>query len=87
MAWGSNEFSPTGTSRDYDVISLLPTISVPALILNGEHDMCTRRVAETMAKGIPGATWKILPGCRHMSFLEDHKAYCAALTSWLRNLP
>ena len=86
VAWGTNEFNPCGTLRDYDVTSLLSTLTVPALVLSGELDMCTPRIAGTMADRIPHARWEMFPGCRHMSFLEDHDRYCAVLLDWLHGL-
>lgn len=40
-AWGPNEFTPTGTLKDFDVTTQLADIKQPTLIINGGNDLCT----------------------------------------------
>ena len=39
--WGSNEFTVTGTLKEWDVIDRLGELDVPTLVTSGRHDECT----------------------------------------------
>lgn len=86
-AWGPNEFTPTGTLKDYDVTDLLPSLRLPTLIFSGGDDLCTPFVAKTMADAIPGARWELFRTCRHMCFAEEPERYMRLLRDWLDRLP
>lgn len=62
----------------------LPKITCPALVLVGEGDVLTppERAAE-IAGAIPGARLQVLPGCAHLSALEQPAAVASALQEWL----
>ncbi len=83
VAWGPDEFTPVGTLKDYDVTELLPTITLPALVISGERDLCTPVIARTMAEGIPNARWELFAGCRHGVFTEEPEKYMALISSWM----
>ena len=85
VGWGPNEFTPTGTLKDYDVTDLLLAIEVPALIISGENDLCTPNLAKYMYDRIPKARWELFPGCRHSCFVEDTARYAALLKQWLND--
>lgn len=81
---GDNELKATGVFQTWDYSSRLEEIHTPALIISGTEDLCTPRVAKQMADGIPGSRWELMPGCRHMCFLDDHDRYVALVSAWLR---
>ncbi len=81
--WGPNEFTPTGTLKDYDVTAKLPDIEEPALIISGGNDLCTPYVAKYMYDRIPNAEWELFRTCRHMCFVEDTDRYVELLKEWL----
>ncbi len=85
-AWGPNEFTPTGTLRDFDYTNRLQEITVPTLIVNGTDDLCTPLIAKTMFDRIPNAKWHLFPHTRHMAFVENTEAYIAMLEDWVLNL-
>ncbi len=85
-AWGPNEFTPTGTLKDFDVTELLHTIDVPTLIVSGGNDLCTPYIAKTMFDRIPKARWELFRDCRHMCFVEQTDHYIALLKDWMREL-
>ena len=82
-AWGPNEYTPSGTLRDYEVTDRLGEINVPALVISGTEDMCTPLIAQTLRGGIPGARWELFEGCRHMVFVEATDRYCTLLEEWM----
>ena len=83
VAWGPNEYTPQGNLKDFDYTARLGEIHCPCLITSGTNDMCTPFVAKTMYDRIPNATWHLFDGTRHMSFVEQHDAYCEVLSQWL----
>lgn len=85
-AWGPNEFTPTGTLKDFDVTGRLQDIDVPALIISGGNDLCTPCIAKLMYDRIPHARWELFRTCRHMCFAEDTPRYMALLKEWMAEL-
>lgn len=62
----------------------LARITQPTLIIAGTEDGLTpKALSEEMAQMIPGATLTVLPGCGHVSPLEQPAAVTAALRAWL----
>ncbi len=82
-AWGPNEYTPTGTLRDFDYTSRLHEISQPTLIVSGTNDECTPLIAKTMYDRIPNARWELLDGARHMTFIDCTDKYKKLLADWL----
>jgi class 3 adenylate cyclase len=60
---------------DIDVRAILPTVSVPTLVMHREGDRAVnRRAGEWMAGQIPGAKYVQLPGIDHAMFVGDTDA-------------
>jgi pimeloyl-ACP methyl ester carboxylesterase len=58
---------------------------MPALVVAGEQDMpCFLEMAETLARGIPGAEHTLIPGAGHMVNLERPAEANALLTRFLK---
>ena len=71
-----------------DQTDLLPSISVPTLVVVGEHDgLAPVDVAEAMAKSIPGARLEIVPEAGHVSNLENPEVFNRVLSEFLTTLP
>ena len=85
-AWGPNEFTPTGTLKDFDVTEELGRIDVPVLITSGGNDLCTPYIAKVMHDAIPSSRWELFRDCRHMCFVEANEEYCALLREWMNAL-
>lgn len=81
--WGPNEYTPTGTLRDFDYTDRLGEIKVPCLVVSGTNDLCTPLVAKTLYDGIPNSKWELFAGARHMPFAEQTDKYCKMLEKWL----
>ena len=59
-------------------------IGCPTLVLVGEGDELTPpELAKEIAGGISGAKLVVVPGCGHLSTLEQPEAVNAALVGWL----
>ncbi len=65
----------------------LATITVPTLVVVGQHDAITPPAdAQALAAGIPGARLVTIPGAGHLSPMENPRAVNAALRSLLRSV-
>ncbi|MDQ4490032.1 alpha/beta hydrolase [Sinomonas sp. ASV486] len=68
-----------------DYRPVLPTISVPTLLLYGSEDARSPvSVGEALRAQIPGAALEVLPGVGHLSFIEDPHAFDGAVRRWVR---
>jgi pimeloyl-ACP methyl ester carboxylesterase len=69
---------------DEQVLQRMQSIQIPVLILFGEHDrVVPPGNAELMAKMLPDAKVKILPGCGHMFPIEAPGATEEAVLQFL----
>lgn len=67
-----------------DLRALLPGIAVPTHVLVGEHDHATPpAMARQIADAIPGASFRLLPGARHITPVECPAPIAAAIESLL----
>lgn len=82
-AWGPNEYTPTGSLKDFDYTAKLNTIVTPTLVISGTNDECTPLIAKTMHDGIAGSEWELLDGARHMTFIDQTDNYKDVLSGWL----
>ncbi len=82
-AWGPNEYTPTGTLKDFDYTARLCEIHTPTLVISGTNDECTPLIAKTMHDGIAGSEWALLDGARHMTFIDQTDNYKRLLAGWL----
>ena len=81
--WGPNEFTVTGTLRDWDVIDRLGEIRVPTLVTSGRHDECTPALVEPLHAGIAGSDWVLFEESAHMAYLEEPERYLEVVGGFL----
>lgn len=86
IGWGPNEFTPSGTLKDYEYTDRLKQIHVPTLIVSGTYDLCTPLVAKTMHDQIDGSRWELFDGARHMCFAEQNERYISMLADFLKSI-
>ena len=68
-----------------DLRALLPTITVPTLLLYGAADVrAPRPVAEALHAAIPNSELVLLPEVGHMGNLEAPEAFNAEMRRFLR---
>jgi proline iminopeptidase len=80
---GPNEFTITGTIKDWDRTAQLGKIDCPTLITTGEFDEVTLDCAQTLNQGIKGSRLEVLKGASHLYMLEQPDAYNALIRSFL----
>lgn len=82
-AWGQNEFSPSGTLKNFEFTEEIGDIQEPCLIVSGLLDLCSPLVAKTMYDRIPNSEWELFEFSRHMPFVEENEKYLSMLNKWL----
>lgn len=75
------------TQRDASVISSLPDIKVPSLVLVGANDTPFLKAADYMAAKIPGAEKVVVPGAGHAANIDQPAAFNAAVLNFIDKLP
>ena len=84
--WGPNEFTVTGTLKDWDVIDRLGEIRVPALITSGRYDECTPALLEPLHQALAGSEWVLLENSAHMPYLEETELYLELVGAFLERV-
>ena len=82
-AWGENEFTPSGTLKNFDFLDEIKNIKEPCLIISGLLDLCSPLIAKTMYDRIPNSKWELFEFSRHMAFVEENDKYIRVLNKWL----
>lgn len=83
LAWGENEFSPTGNLKDFEVKDRLKEIDKNTLVISGEYDLSSPYIAKTMFDRIPNAKWELFRNSRHMPFVDERDKYMAVVKEFL----
>ena len=63
-------YDETCRTDGFDLLPGLRGLTVPTLVLTGEHDFIPVEAAARIAGAVPGARLAVLPGCGHFTFLE-----------------
>jgi proline iminopeptidase len=68
----------------FDLRPLLPSLTMPTLVLAGEQDFITGPVcAAELTEGIPASETVVMPGVGHMIFVEGPEQFREAVLSFL----
>jgi proline iminopeptidase len=54
----------------YDLVPKLRTLSIPTLVITGDHDFIPPEIAAHIARAIPGGRLVALQNCGHFAYLE-----------------
>ncbi|HWM74045.1 MAG TPA: alpha/beta hydrolase [Nocardioides sp.] len=88
------EFRPAGfrtmakASAEADLRHVLPEVTVPTLLLYGDHDVrAPLQVAEGLRAGIPSSRLVVLPNVGHVCSVEAPDEVNRALGDFLRSVP
>jgi proline iminopeptidase len=83
---GPNEFTITGTIKDWDITDKIKTIRIPTLITAGQYDEVTPNVAEVIHKEIEDSRLEIFEGCSHLTMWEDRGKYNRILLGFINEI-
>ncbi|MCZ6722067.1 MAG: proline iminopeptidase-family hydrolase [Proteobacteria bacterium] len=81
--WGPNEFCCTGNLKDWSRLDRLGEITVPVLVLTGQHDELTPEGARLMHERFPDSTLVAFPNSSHTPFFEEPEEYFRVLLGFL----
>lgn len=68
---GPSEFTITGTFKDYNVRSFLPTIKVPVLFTVGEYDEVGPTLIKEFADSVRGSQYAVIRGSAHITAWDN----------------
>jgi pimeloyl-ACP methyl ester carboxylesterase len=72
--------------REFDVREVLGDITVPALVIGGDHDRLTvSDASEHLAENLPKAELVMLDDCGHMTMLERHEEFNGLVERFLND--
>ena len=81
---GPSEFTITGTLADWSVIDRLPEVSVPALVVAGEHDEARPDAWTPFVERLPKVHHHVIPGASHTPHLETPEEFTRIVGDFLR---
>jgi L-proline amide hydrolase len=84
--WGPNEYTVTGTLKDWDVIDRLDEIRLPTLVTSGRYDECTPALVEPLRTGIAAAESVVFEQSAHMAYLEEPERYLEVVGAFLERV-
>ena len=69
---------------DWDLTERLGEITCPTLVVHGRESIFPVSAAETLARGIPNATLRVIDRCGHFPFRESPDAFAESVLEFLR---
>jgi len=82
--WGSHgEYVVDGNLKSVEYTERLASITVPTLILVGDHDECEPPLSEAMHAKIAGSKIVILPQAGHMTFVDQTGMFVGAVDGFV----
>jgi L-proline amide hydrolase len=80
---GPSEFHVIGTLRGWDITPRLGEVSVPALVISGEHDEATPVVVRPLVDALPDVRWELIEGASHSTHLEQPRRFLELVETFL----
>ena len=84
--WGSNEFSATGTLKDYDRTADLGRVDVPTLYIAGEFDSARPSTVGYYQSLTPGSRLVVVPGAGHFISHDNPEPEIMAIRAFLSEM-
>lgn len=76
-------YDDTWVSPDYDCAPSLSQLSIPALVLHGEHDFIPVALAQEVAASLPRARLTVVKECGHFAFAERSDEVIRAILNFV----
>jgi L-proline amide hydrolase len=80
---GPSEFHVIGSLRSWSIVDCLGAVTVPTLLISGEHDEATPATVKPYHDHIANVRWEILDDCSHLPQLEDTARFNTLVTEFL----
>lgn len=84
--WGPSTFALTGAYAGWTASARLSSLSIPALVYNGEYDEAGPASFRTLAAGIPRAMSEIIPQSSHLTHAEAPEETLRLIRTFLAQL-
>ncbi|MDH2901596.1 MAG: hypothetical protein PXY39_11560 [archaeon] len=81
---GPNEFTITGTIKDWDITDEIHRITIPTLITVGRYDEVTKNVAMAIKKEITNSRLKVFNKSSHLTMWEETSLYLKTLENFMK---
>lgn len=82
--FGRHFFQCSGNIRDWNRMAALSDVTVPVLLIHGEHDYIDPDLAARARDLLPGSELAFFEGCSHMPFFERPDLYLDVLRVFLQ---
>ena len=83
--WGSSDFVPTGTLRQYDGEPKLAKLDgLRTLFIDGQYDEARPSTVAAFAARVPGAAFAVVPNAGHLFYQDSPEEALGILRPWLR---
>jgi proline iminopeptidase len=83
---GPNEFTITGTIKDYDATQELYKINLPCLITVGKYDEVTPKVAQSIHERIKRSKLVVFENSSHLAMWEEREKYMQVVRDFLDSI-
>ena len=83
---GPSELGASGKLINWDRTEDLVNITIPALVVSGEHDTMDPAFLKMMSEKLPNGSWVNCPNGSHMSMYDDAANYFNGVINWLQNV-
>ena len=83
---GPSEMGASGILVDWDRTADLKKITVPTLVIAGQHDTMDPAWMQMMSRQFPRGDYLLLPNSGHMAMYDDQQAYFDGLLKWLHKV-
>ena len=78
------DFKIEGNLRGFDFTRALRSVTAPALVVIGDHDMVSPATARKLASALPHAQLEVMRDCGHMMFVDDPAGFRSLVKSFTR---
>jgi 2-succinyl-6-hydroxy-2,4-cyclohexadiene-1-carboxylate synthase len=76
-----------GTGVQTPIWQLLPTITIPVLVLAGERDAKFTEIGHRLTAALPNATFAAIPGAGHAAHAEQPAVTAELIAGWISRAP
>jgi len=84
--WGSEDFKPTGTLKNYNISPRLSQVSIPVLFTCGKFDEATPLSVKKWSNLIPNSRVAVFEKSGHFPHIEEEKPYLETIQDFLNSL-
>lgn len=84
QVWGAkSDFHIDGALAGFDFTQALRKLTIPALVIYGDHDMVSDATAQESHAALAGSLLVKIPRCAHMMMVDQNAAFIDAVTRFL----